>query len=155
MPERTNIKVKGKQQSALNRLVEESKGTAKTSRKRTSNLTINLERVIKAINEQFYDEDTKKDLIKMAKRCPQGGLLSFMSSLSIHVTAIQRAKRGTDLVEKPVVVSQRRQQGLQDLERKVEKSKVAEALFYDNEEQVKATEIQRLQPQQSPQLPSV
>jgi hypothetical protein len=153
MPEKANIKTQIKGQPALNKLIQESKGTAQTAKKRGTNLTINLQRVIKAIQEQPYDEDTKKELIKMASRCPQGGLLGFMSSLSTHVASVQRA-RIPDMTQNPMIVSQKRQQSIHELEQqkhRIEKPHV-ENIFYDNDEPIAAKKYTEIKPEIKPQI---
>jgi isopropylmalate/homocitrate/citramalate synthase len=141
MPERANISGSIIEQPVLSRLIQESKGSAKDSRKRTANLSITLERVINVLKKNNYDEDTKKELIKIASRTPQGGLERFMASISIHVNAIQRNRRGEEAIKTEAIISHRRQQSIQEVEQnKLMKEKTIkkdETFFADTEEQIK------------------
>ena len=139
MPEKANISGSIIDQPILSRLIQESKGSAKDSRKRTANLSVTLERVIKVLEKNNYDEDTKKELIKIASRCPQGGLEKFMESISIHVAAIQRNRRGTKTIKTSAIISHKRQQSIQEIEQSNFKEKIIkkDENFFADEEQIK------------------
>ena len=142
MPERANITGSVIEQPVLSRLIQESKGSARDSRKRTANLSITLERVINVLEKNNYDEDTKKELIKLASRCPQGGLEKFMASISIHVNAIQRNRRGgMEITKTEAIISHRRQQNIQEVEQNklINTTKKDSSFFVDTEEQIKIT----------------
>lgn len=133
MPEKANISGSIIEQPVLSRLIQESKGSAADSRKRTANLSITLERVIHVLEKNNYDEDTKKELIKIASRCPQGGLEGFMLSINIHVNSIQRNRRGEGTMKTEAIISHRRQQS----KMKEKNIKKDETFFTNTEEQIK------------------
>lgn len=136
-------------QPNLTRLMEESRGMAKELRKRKANLSINLEDVIKVVNEQPYDEDTKKALVKIACSTPHGALDKFISNLRTHVAAIHREIRG-NLTDLKPMLSQQKQQELQQLkEAKRNINKKTNNLFSDDNEQiVTARQVEIKEPQQ-------
>ena len=168
MPEKLNLQAgEIPDQPFLHRLIQESKGTAADARKRKANLSITLDAVTKVINKMAYDEDTEKGLIKIASACPQGALTQFMSSISVYVAGMQRERRGTKIVMTKSVISQKRQERLQEMEeaklraeqekRRVKTSDIADFFVDDSPPQqakvVPATEVTPPPPPPSPPPP--
>ena len=138
-------------QPNLTRLMEESRGMAKELRKRKANLSINLEDVIKVVNEQPYDENTKKALVKIACSTPHGALDKFIGNLRTHVAAIHREVR-KNLEDLKPMLSQQKQQELQQLkEARRNINKKTNNLFSNDDEQIataRQVETKELQQEQ-------
>jgi hypothetical protein len=93
MPEKINLgSFEILKQSNLQSLVEESKGAAAATRKRTTNVSITLRDVIQWIEEQEYDEYTKKELIKTVSAYPHGILHRYKFLVKSQLSRIQKQK---------------------------------------------------------------
>lgn len=81
---------------SLNRLIRESQGAARDGKKRVPRLSATLQRVVKWIKEQEYDEFTEQELIKVAQTYPAGALPRFKMVAKNHLARIQEKKRQID-----------------------------------------------------------
>jgi hypothetical protein len=93
MPEKINLGTfEIMKQSNLQSLIEESKGAAADTRKRKKNVSITLRDVIEWIEEQEYDDYTKKELINTISAYPQGILHRYKFLVKSQLTRIQKEK---------------------------------------------------------------
>jgi hypothetical protein len=93
-PNQTNVSFNTSYgEPSLNRLIRESQGAARDSKKRVPKLSATLNRVVKWIEEQEYDDFTKQELIKVAKSYPVGALPYFKMAARNHLKRIQEKQR--------------------------------------------------------------
>jgi hypothetical protein len=147
----------------LQRLIEESRGAARDSVRRTAKVSILLDDVVSWIKKKYDDAFIVNELIKIASGCPQGSLDRFVTSIDIYLRKIQK-KRGDRVRKKEVNTEilrderekEIRKQNILQNQKKIEIEKeIAEELGnLVNFEEIKEVEQPKPKPQpQPPQQP--